>query len=99
MRNSTETIKTRDTGEGVITSLPGGGVIQAQIQMSLKVGSEGVTAASEYHLHEIPTAISLAYFSPNSTGMLAPLNNMIAVSRDEEQSNGDIIARFFEWED
>ena len=34
----------------------------------------------------------------NSTGMLAPLNNMIAVSRDEEQSNGDIIARFFEWE-
>ena len=97
--NSTETIKTRDTGEGVITSLPGGGVIQAQIQMSIEVGSESVTAdLTEYHLHEIPTAISLAYFSTNSTGMLAPLNNMIAVSLDEEQPNGDIIARFFKWE-
>ena len=50
--NSTETIKTRDTGEGVITSLPGGGVIQAQIQIYTEVGSESVTAdLTEYHLH------------------------------------------------
>jgi hypothetical protein len=52
---------------------------------------------TEYFLDESPTAISLAYFTTNSTGMLAPLNNMIAVSLDE-QSNGDVIVRLFEWE-
>jgi hypothetical protein len=29
---------------------------------------------------------------------MAPFNNMIAVALDEEQPNGDVIARFFEWE-
>jgi hypothetical protein len=29
--------------------------------------------------------------------MLASLNNMIAVSLDEEQPNGDVVARLFEW--
>jgi hypothetical protein len=98
--NSTETITTRDTGEGVITSLPGGGVIRAQIQMSAEEdGSESVIVdLTEYHLDGIPTAISLAYFSTNSTGMMAPLNNTIAVSLDEEQPNGDVISRFFEWD-
>ena len=101
LSNSTETITTRDTGEGVITSLPGGGIIRAQIQMSAEEDeSESVTVdLTQYHLDEIPTtAISLAYFSTNSTGMMAPLNNMIAVSLDEEQPNGDVISRFFEWD-
>jgi hypothetical protein len=99
--NSTETITTRDTGKGVITSLPGGGIIRAQIQMSAEEDeSESVTVdLTQYHLDEIPTtAISLAYFSTNSTGMMAPLSNMIAVSLDEEQPNGDAISRFFEWD-
>lgn len=98
--NSTETITTRDTGEGVITSLPGGGVIRAQIQMSAEDGSESVTVdLTQYHLDETPTtAISLAYFSTNSTGIMAHLNNMIAVSLDEEQPNGEVISRFFEWD-
>lgn len=96
--NSTETITTRDTGEGLITSLPGGGVIWGQIQMSTEEGSESATVdLTEYFLDESPTAINLAYFSTNSTGMLAPLNNMIAVSLDEEQPNGDVVVRLFEW--
>ena len=96
--NSTETITTRDTGEGLITSLPGGGVIRGQIQMSTEEGSESATVdLTEYFLDESPTAINLAYFSTNSTGMLAPLNNMIAVSLDEEQPNGDVVVRLFEW--
>jgi hypothetical protein len=96
--NSTETITTRDTGEGLITSLPGGGVIRGQIQMSTEEGSESATVdLTEYFLDESPTAINLAYFSTNSTGMLAPLNKMIAVSLDEEQPNGDVIVRLFEW--
>ncbi len=96
--NSTETITTRDTGEGLITSLPGGGVIRGQIQMSTEEGSESATVdLTEYFLDESPTAINLAYFSTNSTGMLAPLNKMIAVSLDEEQPNGDVVVRLFEW--
>ena len=97
--NSTETITTRDTGEGLITSLPGGGVIRGQIQMSTEDGSESVTADfTEFVRFESPTAIGVAYFSTNSTdGMLAPLNNMIAVSLDEEQPNGDVVVRLFEW--
>ena len=96
--NSTETITTRDTGEGLITSLPGGGVTRGQIQMSTEEGSESATVdLTEYFLDESPTAINLAYFSTNSTGMLAPLNNKIAVSLDEEQPNGDVVVRLFEW--
>jgi hypothetical protein len=96
--NSTETITTRDTGEGVITSLPGGGVTQGHLQLTTQDESESVTVdLTQYHLDGVPTTISLAYFSTNSTGMMAPLNNMIAVSLDEEQPNGDIIARFFKW--
>jgi hypothetical protein len=98
--NFTQTITTRDTGEGIITLLPGGGVIRGQIQMTTEDGSESATVTlTEYFLDESPTAINLAFFSTNSTGMLAPLNNMIAVSLDEEQPNGDVVARFFEWED
>jgi hypothetical protein len=98
--NFTQTITTRDTGEGIITLLPGGGVIRGQIQMTTEDGSESATVTlTEYYLDESPTAINLAFFSTNSTGMLAPLNNMIAVSLDEEQPNGDVVARFFEWED
>lgn len=74
--------------------------MRGQIQMSAEEdGSESVTVdLTEYHLDGIPTAISLVYFNTNSTEMMAPLNNMIAVSLDEEQPNGDVIARFFEWD-
>jgi hypothetical protein len=43
------------------------------------------------------TGIGIAYFSTNSTGILSPLNNMIAVFLDEVQPNEDSIVRFFEW--
>jgi hypothetical protein len=96
--NSTETITTRDRGEGIITFLPGGGVIRGQIQLTTEDGSETTTAdITEYFLSEAPTTISLVYFSTNSSGVLVPLNNMIAVSLDEEQPNGNIVARGFEW--
>ena len=97
--NSTETITTRDTGEGIITPLPGGGVISGHVQMTTEDGSESASVTlTEYYLDESPTAINLAYFSTNSTDTLAPLNNMIAVSLDEEQPNGDVMVRLFEWE-
>jgi hypothetical protein len=96
--NTTESITTRDRGEGIITFLPGGGVIRGQVQLTSEDGSETATAdITEYFLDESPTAISLVYFSTNSTGILKPLNKMIAVSLDEEQPNGDVVTRLFEW--
>ncbi len=42
--NSMETITTRDTGEAIITFIPGGGVIRGQLQLATEDGSETVTA-------------------------------------------------------
>ena len=99
--NSTETIMTRDIGEGTFSILPGGGggSLRGHIHMTTEDGSEAATADfTEFSNFESPTGIGIAYFSTNSTeGMLAPLNNMIAVFLDEEQPNEDIIVRFFEW--
>ena len=52
---------------------------------------------TEFLKSEVCKGIGIAYFSTNSTGMLARLNNMIAVFLDEEQPNGDSIVRFFQW--
>src|SRR5215217_6924651 len=63
---TTQTITTRDTGQGTFILLPGGGS-------------------------------GTVHFSTNSTGILAPLNNTIAVFLDEVQLNEDSIVRFYEW--
>ena len=98
--NATETITTRDTGEGTFSFLPGsgGGSPSGQIRMTTEDGSESATANfTEFIKFDSSTGIGIAYFSTNSTGMLAPLNNMIAVFLDEIQPNEDSIIRFFEW--
>jgi hypothetical protein len=99
--SSTEPITTRDEGEGILTFLPGGGgILREEIHMNAAQGggSETVTAdITEYFVDESPTSISLVYFSTNSTGLLAALNNMVAVALDEQQANGDVISRGFEW--
>jgi hypothetical protein len=98
--NSTEMITTRDTGQGNVTFLPrGGAVIRAQIHMTTEDGSENATGDfTEFMKSDESTGIGVGYFSTSSTGgMLAPLNNMIAVFLDEIQPNEDSIVRFFEW--
>jgi hypothetical protein len=98
--NSTETITTRDTGEGTFSFLPGGaaGSPRGQIHMTTEDGSESVSGNfTEFIRFEESTGIGIAYLSTNSTGMLAPLNNMIAVFLDEIQPNEDSTLRFFEW--
>jgi hypothetical protein len=98
--NSTEMITTRDTGQGNVTFLPrGGAVIHAQIHMTTEDGSENATGDfTEFMKSDESTGIGVGYFSTSSTGgMLAPLNNMIAVFLDEIQPNEDSIVRFFEW--
>ena len=99
--SSTEPITTRDEGEGILTFLPGGGgILREEIHMNAAQGGGSETATAditEYFVDESPTSISLVYFSTNSTGLLAALNNMVAVALDEQQANGDVISRGFEW--
>jgi hypothetical protein len=100
--NSTETITTSDTGQGNVTFLPGGGggAIRGQIHMTTQDGSENAIGDfAEFMRSDESTGVGIAYFSTDSTagGMLAPLNNMIAVFLDEVQPNEDSIIRFFEW--
>ena len=98
--NSTEMITTKDTGQGNVTFLPrGGAVIRAQIHMTTEDGSENATGDfTEFMKNDESTGNGVGYFSTSSTsGMLAPLNNMIAVFLDEIQPNEDSIVRFFEW--
>jgi hypothetical protein len=96
--NSTETINTTDRGRGSVNFLPeGGGVIRGQFRSITEDRSENATVQfTEFLRNETFRGIGFAYYSTNSTGMLAPLNNMIAVFIDEEQPNGDSIVRFFE---
>src|SRR5918999_5709890 len=97
--NTTETITTRDIGEGILTFIPGGGVLHGQVQLTTEDGSESAIGLfTEYITTESTTAISLARFITNSTGVLAPLNNMIAATLDQEQPDGSVIVRYFEWE-
>ena len=98
--NTTGTITTRDVGEGILTFIPGGGVFHGQLQMTTEDGSESATALFTEHFNEeSPIAISLVQFITNSTGVLAPLNNMIAITLDQEQPDGSIHIRYFEWEE
>lgn len=98
--NTTETITTRDIGEGILTFIPGGGVFHGQLQMTTEDGSESAIALYTEHFNEeSPIAISIVQFITNSTGVLAPLNNMIAITLDQEQPDSSIIIRYFEWEE
>ncbi|MDQ3976424.1 MAG: hypothetical protein M3264_07855, partial [Thermoproteota archaeon] len=98
--NTTETITTRDIGEGILTFIPGGGVIHGQLQLTTEDGSESAVALFTEHFNEqSTTAISLVQFIANSTGVLAPLNNMIAITLDQEQPDGSTIIRYFDWEE
>jgi hypothetical protein len=98
--NTTERIITRDTGEGTFSFLPGGGggSPSGQLHMTTEDGRESERVNfTEFIRFDSSTGVGIAYFSTNSTGMLAPLNNMITVFLDDVQPNEDSIVRFFEW--
>jgi hypothetical protein len=97
--NATQMITTVDTGEGTFSFLPGGGGSSiGQIHMTTEDGTESATVDfAEFIIFDSSTGVGIAYFSTNSTGTLAPLNNMIAVFIDEIQPDDDSVIRFFEW--
>jgi hypothetical protein len=94
--NSTETIKTKDTGNAVARLTPTGNIVQGQIHLNTEDGSEkGTVFFTEIGQNE--KGVGVAYFSTNSTGKLAFLDNMVAVIQDELQPNGSTLITAWEW--
>jgi hypothetical protein len=94
--NSTETVKTKDTGNAIARLTPTGNIAQGEIHLSTEDGSEnGTVFFTEIGQNE--KGIGVAYFSTNSTGKLAFLDNIVAVIQDEIQPNGDTMITAWEW--
>jgi hypothetical protein len=95
--NSTETVKTRDTGNVLVRLLtPIGDIAQGQIHISTEDEGENATVFfTEIAKNE--KGIGVAYFSTNSTGKLAFLDNMVAVFQDESEPDGSTVITAWEW--
>jgi hypothetical protein len=94
--NSTETVKTKDTGDAIARLTPTGNIAQGQIHISTEDGSENaIVFFTEIGQNE--EGIGVAYFATNSTGKLAFLDNIVAVIQDEVQPNGDTLITAWEW--
>lgn len=94
--NSTETVKTKDTGNAIARLTPTGNIAQGQIHISTEDGSENGTVFFT-EIGQNGRGVGVAYFSTNSTGKLAFLDNMVAVIQDEIQPNGDTMIIAWEW--
>lgn len=94
--NSTETIETKDTGSAIIRLTPTGNIAQGHILIQTKDGSEnGTVFFTEIGQNE--KGIGVAYFSTNSTGKLAFLNNLVSILESESQPNGTTVITAWEW--
>jgi L-asparaginase/Glu-tRNA(Gln) amidotransferase subunit D len=94
--NSTETVKTNDTGNAIARLTPTGNIVNGQIHISTEDGSENGTLFFT-EIGQNQKGVGVAYFTTNSTGKLSFLNNMIALFQDEVQPNGDTLITAWEW--
>jgi hypothetical protein len=94
--NSTETVKTKDTGDAIARLTPTGNIAQGQIHISTEDGSENATVFFT-EIGQNQKGIGVTFFTTNSTGKLAFLDNMVAVIQDEIQPNGDTHITAWEW--
>jgi hypothetical protein len=94
--NSTETVMTKDTGNAIARLTPTGNIVHGQIHVGTEDGSENATVFFT-EISRGEKGVGVAYFSTNSTGKLAFLDNMIAVIEDEIQPNGDTLITAWEW--
>jgi len=94
--NSTETIETKDTGSAIIRLISTGNIAQGRIVIETKDGSEnGTVFFTEIGRNE--NGIGVAYFTTNSTGKLAFLNNIVTFLESETQPNGSTVITAWEW--
>jgi hypothetical protein len=94
--NSTETVMTKDTGNAIARTTPTGNIAHGQIHLSTEDRSENATVFFT-EIGQNQKGVGVAYFTANSTGKLAFLNNMVAVIQDEIQPNGDTLITAWEW--
>jgi hypothetical protein len=94
--NSTQTVMTKDTGNAIARLTPTGNIVHGQIHVGTEDGSENATVFFT-EIGQGGKGVGVAYFSTNSTGKLAFLDNMIAVIEDEIQPNGDTLITAWEW--
>jgi hypothetical protein len=94
--NSTETVMTKDTGNAIARLTPTGNIAHGQINIDTEDGSENATVFFT-EIGQNEKGIGVAYFTTNSTGKLAFLNNMVAVIQDEIRPNGDTVITAWEW--
>jgi hypothetical protein len=94
--NSTEIVKTKDTGNAIARLIPTGNIVNGQIHISTEDGRENGTVLFT-EIGQNGKGIGVAYFSTNSTGKLAFLDNMVAVLQDELEPNGNTVISVFEW--
>jgi hypothetical protein len=94
--NSTETVKTKDTGNAIARLTPTGNIVNGQILLNTEDGSENATVFFT-EIGQNQKGVGVAYFTTNSTGKLAFLNDMVAVIEDEIQPNGDTLITAWEW--
>jgi hypothetical protein len=94
--NSTETVTTKDTGNAVARLTSTGNIVHGQIRISTEDGSENGTVFFT-EIGQNGKGVGVAYFTTNSTGKLAFLDNMIAVIEDELQPNGNTLITAWEW--
>jgi hypothetical protein len=94
--NSTETVKTKDTGNAIARLTPTGNIAQGQIHISTEDGSENATVFFT-EIGQNERGVGVAYFSTNSTGKLAFLDNMVAIFQDESQPDGSTVITAWEW--
>jgi hypothetical protein len=94
--NSTETVKTNDTGNAIARLTPTGNIVIGQIHISTEDRSENGTLFFT-EIGQNQKGVGVAYFTTNSTGKLSFLNNMVALIQDEVQPNGDTFITAWEW--
>ena len=94
--NSTETVKTKDIGSAIARLTPTGNIAQGQIHITTDDGSENATVFFT-EIGQNEKGIGVAYFTTNSTGRLAFLDNMVGVIQNEVQPNGNTFITAWEW--
>jgi hypothetical protein len=94
--NSTETVTTKDTGNAIARLTPTGNIVHGQIRISTEDESENATVFFT-EIGQNGKGIGVAYFTTNSTGKLAFLDNIVAVIEDELQPNGNTLITAWEW--
>ncbi len=94
--NSTETVMTKDTGNAIARLTPTGNIVNGQIHLSTEDRSENATVFFT-EIGQNEKGVGVPYFTTNSTGKLAFLDNMVAVIEDEIQPNGNTLITAWEW--